>query len=201
MKFMNIPNLLTIIRISLIPIFVVIFYWPVKWGPLATALVFAIAALTDWLDGYLARKLKQCSVLGEFLDPVADKLVVAVALVLLTQKYASGAFAIPLALSSAIIVCREIVISALREWMAEVGKRRMVAVSGLGKLKTASQMVAILLLLSQDPHKISLFTIFGHVLMYLAALLTLWSMGVYLRAAWPDLLGPIKPPINSYPRD
>lgn len=185
-KTMNtsIPNILTLIRISLIPIFVLLFYLPFSWAPMATALVFAIAAITDWLDGYLARKLKQVSPLGEFLDPVADKLIVAVALVLLVQAHASALLAIP----AAIIVCREIVISALREWMAEVGKRQTVAVSAIGKLKTTGQMLAIILLLSQDPNKISLITICGFILIYAAAVLTLWSMVSYLRAAWSDLV-------------
>lgn len=180
----SIPNLLTLVRISLIPIFVLLFYLPFSWAPMATAIVFAIAAITDWLDGYLARKLKQFSPLGEFLDPVADKLIVAVALVLLVQAHGSALLAIP----AAIIVCREIVISALREWMAEVGKRRTVAVSSIGKIKTAGQMFAIILLLSQDPNKISLITIFGYILIYAAAALTLWSMVGYLRAAWTDLV-------------
>lgn len=182
--YTSIPNILTLVRISLIPIFVLLFYLPFSWAPMATAIVFAIAALTDWLDGYLARKLKQISPLGEFLDPVADKLIVAVALVLLVQAHASALLAIP----AAIIVCREIVISALREWMAEVGKRRTVAVSAIGKLKTAGQMLAIALLLSQDPNKISLITISGFILIYAAAVLTLWSMVSYLRAAWTDLV-------------
>jgi CDP-diacylglycerol--glycerol-3-phosphate 3-phosphatidyltransferase len=182
--YTSIPNILTLIRISLIPIFVLLFYLPFSWAPMATAIVFAIAAITDLLDGYLARKLKQVSPLGEFLDPVADKLIVAVALVLLVQAHGSALLAIP----AAIIVCREIVISALREWMAEVGKRRTVAVSAIGKLKTTGQMVAIILLLSQDPNKISLITILGYILIYAAATLTLWSMVGYLRAAWTDLV-------------
>ncbi len=180
----SIPNILTLIRISLIPIFVLLFYLPFSWAPMATATVFAIAAITDWLDGYLARKLKQVSPLGEFLDPVADKLIVAVALVLFVQAHGSALLAIP----AAIIVCREIVISALREWMAEVGKRRTVAVSAIGKLKTAGQMLAIALLLSQDPTKINLVTICGYILIYAAATLTLWSMVGYLKAAWTDLV-------------
>jgi CDP-diacylglycerol--glycerol-3-phosphate 3-phosphatidyltransferase len=181
---MSVPNLLTLLRISLIPIFVLVFYLPVHWSYAMSATVFGIAAFTDWLDGYLARKLKQVSPLGEFLDPVADKLIVAVALVLLVQAHASVFLTIP----AAIIVCREIVISALREWMAEVGKRRMVAVSWLGKLKTAGQMVAILLLLSQNPKNASWVTALGFALIYVASLLTLWSMVIYLRAAWDDLM-------------
>jgi CDP-diacylglycerol---glycerol-3-phosphate 3-phosphatidyltransferase len=181
---MNVPNILTLFRISLIPIFVLVFYLPVHWSYVGSAIIFGIAAITDWLDGYLARKLKQVSPLGEFLDPVADKLIVAVALVLLVQAYASILLAIP----AAIIVCREIVISALREWMAEIGKRRTVAVSWMGKLKTAGQMISIFFLLSQNPKVQSWVTILGYILIYIAAFLTLWSMLVYLRAARDDLL-------------
>lgn len=181
---MSIPNLLTLMRISLIPIFVLVFYLPFSWSPMATAIIFTIAAITDWFDGYLARKLKQVSPLGEFLDPVADKLIVAVALVLLVQSHGTALLAIP----AAIIVCREIVISALREWMAEIGKRKMVGVSTLGKLKTAGQMLSIILLLSQPTDKISFITILGYILIYASSILTLWSMAAYLKAAWNDLM-------------
>jgi CDP-diacylglycerol--glycerol-3-phosphate 3-phosphatidyltransferase len=180
---MNIPNLLTFVRISLIPLFVAAFYLPSASRYFISSFIFALAAATDWLDGYLARKLNQISPLGEFLDPVADKLVVAVALVLLVQSYATPWLAIP----AAIIVSREIVISALREWMAEMGKRRRLAVSWVGKFKTAAQMVAILLLLSQSPLNFSWITILGYILIYCASFLTLWSMIVYLRIAWDDL--------------
>ncbi len=180
---LNIPNLLTLLRISLIPIFVLMFYLPFKGHHLVSAILFAIAAITDWLDGYLARKLKQVSPLGEFLDPVADKLIVVVALVLLVQSYPSAWLAIP----AAIIVSREIVISALREWMSELGKRQGVAVKGIGKLKTAAQMIAVLLLLSQEPRLNGWVTYFGYLLIYAAAILTLWSMGVYLHVAWNEL--------------
>lgn len=179
----NIPNLLTLLRIFLIPVFVAIFYLPVDWSNIACALVFALAAITDWFDGYLARRWGQVSPLGAFLDPVADKLMVAVALILLVQVEPSPELALP----AAIIIGREITISALREWMAELGARAAVAVSMVGKFKTAAQMVAILLLIYRDPllglpvHEI------GFILLYLAALLTLWSMVVYLRAAWPNL--------------
>lgn len=182
---LSIPNFLTLLRIILIPILVLIFYLPVSWSYEASAVVFGVAAITDWLDGYLARKLKQTSPLGEFLDPVADKLLVAVALVLLVEAHATIFLTIP----AAIIVCREIVISALREWMADIGKRRTVVVSQLGKLKTAGQMVAILLLLSQNPRYFSWITFSGYILIYAASTLTLWSMVAYLRAAWDDLMG------------
>ncbi len=180
---LNIPNFLTLLRISIIPLFILIFYLPFPGHHMVSAIIFAIAAVTDWLDGYLARKLHQISPFGEFLDPVADKLIVAVALVLLVQSYGTILLTIP----AAIIVSREIVISALREWMAELGRRKEVAVRGIGKFKTAGQMIAILLLLSQDPKIDSWITIFGYVLIYAASFLTLWSMVIYLRAAWDEL--------------
>jgi len=189
---MNIPNLLTLLRISLIPILVIVFYMPFHWSYIASAIVFGIAALTDWLDGFLARKLKQVSPLGAFLDPVADKLIVAVALVLLVQTHGTILLAIP----SAIIVGREIVISALREWMAELGKRKAVQVNVMGKLKTVGQMVAILILLSQEPKTLSFLTVLGYILIYGAAALTLWSMMIYLLAArqeFQEQSAPIKP--------
>jgi CDP-diacylglycerol--glycerol-3-phosphate 3-phosphatidyltransferase/cardiolipin synthase len=186
MTMWNIPNILTLLRILLIPVFVAVFYLPVAWSNSACALVFALAAVTDWFDGYLARRWGQVSPLGAFLDPVADKLMVAVALILLVQAEPAPELALP----AAIIIGREITISALREWMAELGARAAVAVSLIGKFKTAAQMVAILLLIYRDP----LFGLpvreIGYVLLYLAAALTLWSMLVYLRAAWPSLSRP-----------
>jgi len=179
----NIPNTLTVLRILLIPVFVILFYLPVAWSNLACAVAFASAAITDWMDGYLARRWGQVSPIGAFLDPVADKLMVAVALVLLVQAEPRPELAIP----AAIIIGREITISALREWMAELGARAAVAVSLVGKFKTAVQMVAILLLIYREPVLgVSLHSI-GFGLLYLAAVLTLWSMGVYIRAAWPSL--------------
>ncbi|UCC55105.1 MAG: CDP-diacylglycerol--glycerol-3-phosphate 3-phosphatidyltransferase [Gammaproteobacteria bacterium] len=181
----NVPNTLTLIRIILIPVFVIVFYAPYGWSNLMSTAIFGLAALTDWLDGYLARLLKQSSVFGAFLDPVADKLMIAVALVVLVQDNPTILFTIP----AAIIIGREIVISALREWMSEIGERTRVAVSIIGKIKTIAQMVAILLLLYKHPmgafptHQVGLF------LLYVAAILTLWSMVVYLRAAWPILAG------------
>lgn len=184
MALNNIPNMLTISRLSLIPIFMIVFYIPCSWHYPAAACVFAVACFTDWLDGYLARKLNQESAFGEFLDPVADKLIVAVALVLLVQSHSTALLAIP----AAIIVSREIVISALREWMAEFGKRANVNVSFLGKLKTFSQMSAIVLLLCQPPVLSNKIIQLGYLLLYLAAILTIWSMLIYLKAAWSDLL-------------
>tara|TARA_A100000164_G_scaffold346570_1_gene347317 strand:- start:564 stop:1139 length:576 start_codon:yes stop_codon:yes gene_type:complete len=181
-SLMTIPNSLTLVRIMLIPILVVVFYLPFNWTGLAAAVIFSAAAITDWFDGYLARKLNQFSDFGAFLDPVADKLMVAVALVVLLERYPHLWFSFP----AMIIIGREIVISALREWMAEIGKRTSVAVSYVGKLKTTLQMIAIIILLAQitlDNHWIEFI---GFVALYVAAGLTLWSMVVYLRAAWPD---------------
>lgn len=178
---MNIPNLLTLLRIVLIPVFVCLYYLPYSWAPLASGFVFAVAAATDWLDGYLARLWNQSSALGAFLDPVADKLMVAVALVLLTETFSEAWITVP----AVIIIGREIVISALREWMAELGKRASVAVSYVGKVKTALQMLAILLLISFTPYTWQSWV--GVGALYIAAILTLWSMLVYLKAAWSDL--------------
>jgi CDP-diacylglycerol--glycerol-3-phosphate 3-phosphatidyltransferase len=181
----NLPNTLTFIRILLIPILVLVFYMPGDWSYLLSAAVFGLAALTDWLDGYFARKLKQLSVFGAFLDPVADKLMVAVALVLLVQDNPTTLFVIPVV----VIIGREIAISALREWMSEIGERTRVAVSIIGKVKTTAQMVAILLLLYKAPIGFMPTATVGLVLLYVAAILTLWSMLVYMRAAWPLLAG------------
>ncbi len=180
---MNIPNTLTVIRIGLIPVFVIVFYLPVKSANIATTVIFALGALTDWLDGYLARRLHQTSVLGEFLDPVADKLMVAIVLVLLLQQDPS----VWLALPAAVIIGREITVSALREWMAELGARAKVAVSSLGKFKTTAQMIALIMLLYRDPiGPVPTYAV-GFALLYVAAVLTLWSMCVYLWLAWPEL--------------
>jgi len=182
MKFpIKIPNLLTLLRIVLIPVFVLVYYLPIENGHLIAAGIFALAGVTDYLDGYLARKLNQSSPFGAFLDPVADKLMVAVALVMLVETFASVWITIP----AVIIVSREIVISALREWMAELGKRASVAVSFVGKVKTSLQMLAIFLLVAAEPFSDMSWA--GIVSLYAAALLTLWSMVAYLRAAWPDL--------------
>lgn len=179
----NLPNILTLLRIALIPIFIAIFYLPWEWRYVASASIFGVAAATDWLDGYLARKLHQFTPFGAFLDPVADKLIVAAALVLLLQAHATVIFALP----ALVIISREIVISALREWMAELGKRTSVAVSYIGKVKTALQMIAITVLLAVDPVAYPVWDQAGVVLLYIAAILTLWSMVVYLKAAWPEL--------------
>jgi len=175
----NIPTLLTLARIGLIPIFVICFYLPVSWSNEATLAIFLLAAFTDWLDGYLARALDQASKFGAFLDPVADKMMVAVALVLLVQANPTAWLAIP----AAIIIMREIAVSALREWMAEVGESANVAVSMLGKVKTTVQMIAISMLLYHEPLKQFMVYETGLVLMYVAAALTFWSMLLYLKAA------------------
>lgn len=178
----NLPNLLTFLRILLIPVFIVVFYLPFKGAHYVAAIIFALASMTDWLDGYLARKLKQISPFGAFLDPVADKLLVATSLLLLTGSKDLNYITLP----AIIIVGREIVISALREWMAEIGSRAHVAVSYIGKLKTLWQMLALTLLLAFHPGT-SWWGVIGFILLYLAAILTLWSMTVYLRLAWPIL--------------
>ena len=183
----NVPNLLTWLRILLIPLLLLVYYLPQDWVPehnrniVATA-IFVLAAITDWLDGWLARTLKQTSPFGAFLDPVADKLMVSTALIMLVWLGRCEAFI------AAIIIGREIAISALREWMAKIGESRSVAVSMVGKLKTVSQMVAVALLLYHDS-LIGLAThTIGTWLIYLAALLTLWSMGYYFLRALPELL-------------
>jgi len=181
---MTLANQLTLFRILLIPVFVIIFYLPYSWSYPLTALIFTLAAITDWLDGYVARKYNQSTAFGAFLDPVADKLMVVVALVLLTSVHSNAWFAIP----AAIIVGREIVISALREWMAEVGQSASVAVSYIGKIKTTLQMLSIIVLLAFDPINYAIFTGIGYVLLYTAVVLTLWSMIIYIKAALPILL-------------
>ncbi|WP_323841161.1 MULTISPECIES: CDP-diacylglycerol--glycerol-3-phosphate 3-phosphatidyltransferase [unclassified Moraxella] len=203
----NLPNNLTIARIAMIPLFIAIAYWPPALGigvPAITnnaiarlgmleysdsmlrhfllAFLFILAAITDWLDGYLARKLNITSAFGRFLDPVADKLMVAAALVVLVQWHAN----IIMAVCAIVIISREIAVSALREWMAELGARTSVAVSYVGKLKTAFQMIAISVLLLNWQS----LDVIGYVLMMIAVLLTLWSMMIYLRAAWPYLKQP-----------
>lgn len=180
---MSIPNMLTTLRIFLIPAFVLAFYLPGKFGHILSALIFAIAAITDLFDGYLARNLNQTTKFGAFLDPVADKLMVATALVLIVGELGAAYIAIP----AAIIVGREIAISALREWMAEIGKRASVAVGLIGKFKTAAQMIALVLLLLHYPGHDHGFLIYGLILLYVAAGLTLWSMYMYLKIAYPDL--------------
>jgi len=182
----NVPNTLTMLRIVLIPVFVGIFYLPAgiipaHWANLSATLVFALAAITDWLDGYLARVLNQTSAFGAFLDPVADKLMVAAALIVLVEFDRAGA------IIALIIIGREIAVSALREWMAGIGGSSSVAVAMLGKVKTGLQMAAILFLLYYDPIGILNVKLIGEVLIDAAAFLTLLSMAYYLKAAWPHM--------------
>lgn len=177
----NIPNALTIVRILLIPVLMVVFYLPFHNHLLVAAGIFAVAAVTDWFDGYLARRLGQMTAFGAFLDPVADKLMVAVALVLLVERHDTVLFT----LAACVIIGREIVISALREWMAELGQRTSVAVSYIGKIKTFFQMVAITGLLAIDPARDESWLLaLCYLVLYTAAVLTLWSMFIYLQAAW-----------------
>jgi CDP-diacylglycerol--glycerol-3-phosphate 3-phosphatidyltransferase len=178
---LTIPNALTLLRILLIPVLVVVFYLPFKNHLSVAAVIFGLAAITDWFDGYLARRLGQMTALGAFLDPVADKLMVAVALVLLVERHDTLLFT----LAACVIISREIVVSALREWMAELGARTSVAVSYIGKVKTAFQMVAITGLLAIDPATDESWQLaLCYLVLYAAAVLTLWSMMVYLKAAW-----------------
>lgn len=178
----SLPNLFTLLRIVLIPVFIVVFYLPFPWAHGAAAIIFALASFTDWLDGYLARKLKQMSPFGAFLDPVADKLLVATSLLLLVGAKDLNYITLP----AIVIVGREIVISALREWMAEIGSRASVTVSYVGKVKTALQMFAIVLLLAFYPAT-SYWGMLGFILLYVAAILTIWSMVIYIMIAWPQL--------------
>ncbi len=180
---MNIPNALTVFRIILIPVFVLVFYLPFSWSYFACALIFGVAAFTDLLDGYLARKLDQSTPFGAFLDPVADKLMVVISLGLLIERFEAWYFTLP----ALVIIGREILISALREWMAEVGARNSVAVSMVGKAKTMMQMMAIIFfLLIQSPGGPIYWL--AYLAFYASAVLTLWSMVVYLKAAWPSLM-------------
>jgi CDP-diacylglycerol--glycerol-3-phosphate 3-phosphatidyltransferase len=179
----NLANTLTWIRIAAIPIVVYCFFSPWHLARPIAGVVFAVAAFTDLLDGYIARRLKQTSKFGEFLDPVADKLMVAIALVLLVQ----GDPRVTVALTAAVIIGREITVSALREWMASIGERGNVAVSRGGKIKTTLQMVGIGFMLYEQPMFSADVYVVGYLLLLLAAGMTLWSMVVYLRAAWPSM--------------
>lgn len=182
---MNLPTLLTFFRIAIIPFLVICYMLSDSWGHPVAAILFGLAAVTDWLDGYLARTLSLSTPFGAFLDPVADKLVVTSALVMIVGE--GGAYNAYLTVAAIVIVGRELVISALREWMAELGKRRSIAVSMLGKLKTACQMIALVLLLWMNVHSHDWVGELGTLLLYVAAVLTLWSMCVYIKLAWPVL--------------
>lgn len=183
----NLPIFLTWLRILSIPLLIAVYYVPESWlsghgrDSIATIL-FCAAAATDWLDGYLARKLNQTSAFGAFLDPVADKLMVAAALIVLVELGRTDA------IIASIIIGREITISALREWMAKIGAHKSVAVSMIGKIKTSAQMLAIPLLLYVQPVAGIDVMVAGTWLIYIASVLTLWSMGYYMRMAWPEIV-------------
>lgn len=178
---LTLPLFLTLMRVAVIPVVLVLFYIDLPYARQFATVLYALAGITDWFDGWLARRWNQTSKFGAFLDPVADKLLVAVCLVMLLHAQPSGV----LALMVAIIIGREITISALREWMAELGQRTSVAVSWVGKWKTAFQMIAIGMMIWQiETFGINWYDL-GYVLLFVAAALTIWSMVVYLRAAWP----------------
>ena len=190
---LTVPTMLTLLRIVLIPVLVLVFYLPFRWTNFLAAAIFAFASITDWLDGWIARRYDQYSAFGAFLDPVADKLMVATALFLIVQAHPTPW----MALWAAVIVGREIAVSALREWMAELGQRAKVSVATVGKIKTVVQMVALICLLYAlrpdrpvyvDPWMGDAVFVIGDWLLAAAALLTLWSGFEYLRAAWPTLL-------------
>ncbi len=178
----NLPTNLTILRIALIPLLIIFFYAPWAWTNLVCTIIFIIASITDWLDGYLARKMKNETCFGAFLDPVADKLMVAMILVLLVQREPTALMAVPVA----IIIGREITIASLREWMALTGQSKKVEVADIGKWKTTFQMISIgCLLYKNDLIGLPVFQI-GYVLLYLSTVLTLWSMIMYLKAAFSE---------------
>ena len=183
----NIPTLLTLFRVILIPFFVLAFYLPFTWAPFACALIFFVAAVTDWFDGYLARRWNQSTRFGAFLDPVADKFLVCASLLVLVHLQRTDVFV------ALIIIGREIAISALREWMAKIGASKSVAVHMLGKLKTTVQMVAIPFLLYDGTVLGSIDTRWwGNVLIWVAAVLTVWSMVYYLQKALPEIRARVK---------
>ena len=180
---LTLPTWLTLLQIVMIPVLVLVFYLPYKWTNFGAAAVFGLAAVTDWLDGWIARRYALTSAFGAFLDPVADKLMVAVALFLIVQAHPTPW----MACWASVIVGREIAVSALREWMAEIGQRAKVKVAMIGKVKTTVQMIALGFLLYREPLLgIPVFVI-GEWLLALAAILTLWSGFEYVRAAWPAL--------------
>jgi len=179
----SLPNILTFSRILLIPVLIIVFYLPWKGAHLLATAIFIVASITDWLDGYLARKWKQTTMLGAFLDPVADKVLVATCLLLLVGAKDIDYITLP----AIVIVGREIVISALRELMAEWGKRTSVAVGFLGKIKTTLQMIALVLLLAFNPEQTWLGSL-GVVMLYVAAIMTIWSMVVYMKIAYHELI-------------
>lgn len=183
MRLWTLPNLLTLLRIALIPVLVGVYYLPWQHASLAAGLIFLVAAITDWIDGWLARRYGLHTAFGAFLDPVADKLMVAVVLVVLVQSDPTPW----LAVVAAVIIGREISISALREWMAELGQRASVAVAWIGKWKTGFQMTALTMMLLREPLFGLPIYLLGQLCLVVAAVLTLWSALSYLRAAWTVL--------------
>ncbi|EIL99328.1 CDP-diacylglycerol--glycerol-3-phosphate 3-phosphatidyltransferase [Rhodanobacter thiooxydans] len=185
----NLPTWLTLFRVALLPVMVVVFYLPFPGHNITAAIVFVLAAVTDWLDGYLARRMNLTSAFGAFLDPVADKLMVAVTLFLLVESHRGGWPGVLMAVTAAVIVGREISVSALREWMAEIGMRATVKVALIGKLKTVMQMVALVVLIVQHEKAAEALRLYhiGEGLLVVAGVLTIWSGLYYLRAAWPVL--------------
>jgi CDP-diacylglycerol--glycerol-3-phosphate 3-phosphatidyltransferase len=180
---LTVPTMLTLLRIALVPVLVLFFYLPVAWSNLACVIIFVAAAITDIADGAIARSTGQTSRFGAFLDPVADKIMVSTALVLLVQRQET--YQAVFAIAAAIIIGREITISALREWMSEIGESARVQVSWVGKTKTVFQMTAIGFLLYRNDLWFIPVSLVGEILLYTAAALTLWSMWTYLRSAWP----------------
>ncbi|WJG11203.1 CDP-diacylglycerol--glycerol-3-phosphate 3-phosphatidyltransferase [Aliiglaciecola sp. LCG003] len=182
----TIPNIITMLRVVLIPVFVVVYFLDWEWARQAGAFIFWLAAITDWFDGYLARKLEQTTEFGAFLDPVADKLIVAAALLMITHSYDTVWITIP----AILLMSREIYVSALREWMGQKGKSDIVSVSFIGKAKTMAQMLALIGLLSELEYFMG-FPIYwvslGYILLYFAAFLSAWSMVTYTKAAWQNL--------------
>lgn len=197
----NLPTWLTLFRVLLLPVMVVVFYLPFHGHNITAAVVFVLAAITDWLDGFLARRMNLTSAFGAFLDPVADKLMVAVTLFLLVQSHPEGWSGTVMAVTAAIIVGREISISALREWMAEIGMRATVKVALIGKLKTVMQMVALVVLIVQHEKEAEALRLYhiGEGLLVIAGVLTIWSGLYYLHAAWPSLSG--EAPVGSHHDD
>jgi CDP-diacylglycerol--glycerol-3-phosphate 3-phosphatidyltransferase len=191
----NLPTWLTLFRVALLPVMVLVFYLPFPGHNITAAIVFLLAAVTDWLDGYLARRMNLTSAFGAFLDPVADKLMVAVTLFLLVEAHRGGWPGVLMAVTAAVIVGREISVSALREWMAEIGMRATVKVAFIGKLKTVMQMVALVVLIVQHEKAAEALRLYhiGEALLVIAGVLTIWSGLSYLRAAWPILTGDLPP--------
>ncbi|WP_426689944.1 CDP-diacylglycerol--glycerol-3-phosphate 3-phosphatidyltransferase [Rhodanobacter ginsengiterrae] len=192
----NLPTWLTLFRVALLPVMVVVFYLPFRGHNITAAIVFVLAAFTDWLDGYLARRMNLTSAFGAFLDPVADKLMVAVTLFLLVESHRGGWPGILMAVTAAVIVGREISVSALREWMAGIGMRATVKVAFIGKLKTVMQMVALVVLIVQHEKAAEALRLYhiGEALLVIAGVLTIWSGVTYLRAAWPLLSSDLQNP-------